>query len=99
MKKVDAFVTVEYALLLPVLYIVFAALIYIGSQQYNMCLLRQDVYFYAIEGEKPDYANKYILIEEAEVEERFWQMEQKLGAKKYSPQNILRLCKRSKNES
>lgn len=68
MKKVDAFVTVEYALLLPVLFLIYAVLIYIGIYQYNACLLQNDVYFCAMEEASTAYANKYMLMEEVGVE-------------------------------
>ena len=57
MKQVSAFVTVEYALLLPVIVVVYRFLIFISIY-----------YFYAIEGEHMPYANKYIWLDEWGIE-------------------------------
>ena len=92
MKKVDAFVTVEYSMLLPILFLIYTFLIYIGIYQYDVCLLQNDMYFYAMEGEVSPYPNKYILVEEMGLEEQL------LEVNKHSPQNILRICKRLDDE-
>ena len=93
MKKIDAFVTVEYALLLPVILFVYCFLIYISIYQYNVCLLQNDAYFYASTGEHMPYANKYLWIEEMEIELP------KVEVSRHSPENILRICKRLQDES
>ena len=49
MKKVDAFVTIEYTLLLPILYLVYAVLIYIAVYQYHACLEQSEAYFCEME--------------------------------------------------
>lgn len=93
MKQVSAFVTVEYALLLPVIVVVYSFLIYISIYQYDTCLAQNDAYFYAIEGEHMPYANKYIWLDE-------WGIERPtVVGKKHSPENILRICKRLQDES
>ncbi len=93
MKKVGAFVTVEYALLLPVILIVYSFLIYISIYQYDACLLQNDAYFYALEGEHMPYVNKYMWMEGVEIELP------KVEASRRSPENILRICKRLQDES
>ena len=92
MKKDNAFVTVEYSLLLPILFLIYAVLIYVGIYQYNECLLQNDAFLYAIEGEEAPYSDKYILVEEMGME-----MEQ-VEVERHSPENVLRICKRLKDE-
>lgn len=59
MKKVDGFVTVEYALLLPVLYVIYAFIIYVTVYQYHICLEKNDKYVCAVE--EKNYSPQNIL--------------------------------------
>jgi len=67
MKCVDASITIEYSLLLPVLFFMYVFFIYIGVYQYNFCLLQNDVRCIAMGKEKPGYQDKYLLVEELEI--------------------------------
>ncbi len=67
MKKVGAFITIEYSLLLPMLLLLYTFLIYIGLYQYNACLLQTDSYFVLLEGDVT-YQNKYLLAEEIKID-------------------------------
>lgn len=75
MKKVDAFVTIEYTLLLPVLLMLYTFLIYIGLYQYNQCIMQNNVCLLALEGYHKNYA--------AEEFKPLYQMEEELNADKY----------------
>lgn len=68
MKKVEAFVTLEYSLLLPVLCLLYTVLIYVGLYQYNQCLFQNDMYHIAIDGAGVTYQNKYILAEDMQID-------------------------------
>ena len=46
---VDAFVSIEYTLLVPVLFVLYAFLICIGIYQYNQCILQTNMYLLGIE--------------------------------------------------
>lgn len=64
MKKADAFISIEYSLLIPGILAVFAIIIYMGLYLYNQCILRTNVYLLAVEGsEMSAENNKYILAE------------------------------------
>lgn len=67
MKKANAFVTIEYSLLLPVLFFMYVILVYIAIYLYDFCLLQNDVRLVAMGNEKPGYQNKYLLVEELEI--------------------------------
>lgn len=49
-KKLDAFVTIEYTLLLPVFMMLYTVLIYIALFLYNQCVLQTNVYLLGMEG-------------------------------------------------
>ncbi len=51
-KKVDAFITLEYSLLLPVILGIFTLLIYMGLYLHNQCVLQTNINLLAIEGAK-----------------------------------------------
>ena len=64
MKKADAFISIEYSLLIPGILAVFAIIIYMGLYLYNQCILQTNVYLLAVEGsEMSAENNKYILAE------------------------------------
>lgn len=83
MKKLPAFVTLEYTLLLPVIMIFYIVLIYMGLYQHNRCVMQINTYIMATEGSKQyerdserifsvlrqkyQYLGKYLLVEEAEL--------------------------------
>lgn len=68
MKRVEAFVTIEYSLLLPMLCLLYVFLIYVGIYQYNQCLFQNDTYFTALEGSNSPYQNKYLLAEDMKLD-------------------------------
>lgn len=47
-KELDAFITVEYTLMLPMLVLVYAFLIYMGLFMYNRCILQANTYLLSI---------------------------------------------------
>lgn len=98
MKKEEGFVTVEFALLIPVLYFIYAILIQVCMYQYNACLLQTDQYFEAMELGSAVYENKYILQQGLELEEQAWYIDGQIEKKNISPEQILRLCKELRNE-
>ncbi len=67
MRKIQAFITIEYTLLLPILTLLYVFLIYIGLYEYNASLLLADTYFLALEGEI-NYENKYLLAEHVQID-------------------------------
>lgn len=77
MKKTDAFVSIEYSLLLPGILAVFTMIICMGLYLYNQCILQTNVYLLAVEGARlyaEDNQQKLILLQKKE---------QELYAKKY----------------
>lgn len=77
MKKVEAFVTIEYTLLLPVLLMLYTSLIYIGLYQYNQCIMQNNTCLLALEG-----CCIYDLTQE-ELSESLSYLEKELNADKY----------------
>lgn len=43
-KELEAFITIEYTLMLPILILLYAFLIYIGLFMYNRCILQVNTY-------------------------------------------------------
>ena len=50
MKKVNAFVTIEYSLLLPGILMVFTMLVCMGLYLHNQCILQTNIYLMSMEG-------------------------------------------------
>lgn len=48
--QADAFITIEYTLLLPVLLLLYTFLIYIGIYQYDQCILQTNMYLLGSKG-------------------------------------------------
>lgn len=68
-KKVKAFVTIEYSLLLPVLLLVFTFLVYIGVYLHNQCVIQTNMYILAVEGARlsaNDTSRRISLLQEQE---------------------------------
>lgn len=68
MRKVSGFVTIEYSLLLPLLYMLYTCLIYVALYEYNQCLLQTECYFVALGQRKIVCQNKYLLAEDIEID-------------------------------
>ncbi|MBR4059244.1 MAG: hypothetical protein IKK03_05320 [Lachnospiraceae bacterium] len=49
-KRIDAFVTIEYSLLLPGIMAVFTMLVCMGLYLHNQCVLQTNIYILSIEG-------------------------------------------------
>lgn len=75
----DAFVTIEYSLLMPVLLCMYTFLVYIGLFQYNRCLQQTNTFILGIEKEEQVelgalkqkeeqlYHEKYLLLDKLET--------------------------------
>ena len=50
MRRVEAFVTIEYSLLLPGIMAVFTMLVCMGLYLHNQCVLQTNIYILSIEG-------------------------------------------------
>lgn len=58
-KKVKGFITIEYALMLPVFLMLYTVLVSVALYWYNQCILQTDVYLLCIESlEEPDSSEK-----------------------------------------
>ena len=68
MRKVSGFVTIEYGLLIPLLYMLYTFLIYVAIYQYNQCLLQTDSCFVALGQQTIVYENKYLLAEDIQID-------------------------------
>lgn len=71
MKKLDAFVTIEYSLLLPVILTLFTMLVCIGLYLHNQCVLQTNVYILSIEGARlnvDDEEQRIMLLQKKETE-------------------------------
>ncbi len=51
-KRVGAFITIEYTLLIPVLLLLYTCLIYMGLFLHNRCVLQANVYMLGLEGSR-----------------------------------------------
>jgi hypothetical protein len=49
-RKIEAFVTIEYSILLPMILLVATFLVCIGMYLYNQCIFQTNLYILAIEG-------------------------------------------------
>lgn len=83
-KKVKAFITIEFALLIPVILLFYTVLVYVVLYWYNQCILQTNMYLLCMESIKEQdseqklifikdkqhqlYNEKYILISELETE-------------------------------
>lgn len=83
-KKVKAFITIEFALLIPVILLFYTVLIYVVLYWYNQCILQTNMYLLCMESIKEQdseqklifikdkqhqlYNEKYIFISELETE-------------------------------
>ena len=68
-KKLKAFVTIEYSLLLPVLLLIFTFLVYIGVYLHNQCVIQTNMYILAVEGARlsaDDTSQRISLLREQE---------------------------------
>ena len=63
-KKIGAFVTIEYSLLFPLIFMLFSFLVYIGIYLYNRCIFQSNIYIMAIEAARIDEENQKIPLQE-----------------------------------
>lgn len=71
MKKVNAFVTIEYSLLLPGILAIFTMLVCMGLYLHNQCILQTNIYLMSIEGARlqaDNHEQRLLLLQKKEQE-------------------------------